>query len=102
MNFGEVDQSTSAERKLTVTYAGRSDWKITDVRCANEHFEVELSETARSGGRVSYEMLVRLTKNAPSGYFQDQLSIITDDTRSQSIPVLVQGSEVSPLTVSAA
>ncbi len=102
VNFGEVDQSATAEKKLTVTYAGRPDWKITDVRSANEHFEVELSETGRSGGRVSYDMVVRLTKDAPSGYFQDQLSIITDDSRSQSIPVLVQGSVVSPLTVSPA
>ena len=102
VNFGEVDQSTTAERKLTVTYAGRADWKITDVRSANEHFEVELSETSRGGGRVAYDMLVRLTKDAPSGYFQDQLSLITDDARSQSIPVLVQGSVVSPLTVSPA
>jgi hypothetical protein len=64
--------------------------------------EVEISETERSGGRVSYDMLVRLTKDAPSGYFQDQLSIITDDARLKSIPVLVQGSVVSPLIVSPA
>lgn len=102
VNFGEVDQFTAAEKKLTVTYAGRTDWKITDVRSANEHFEVTLSETGRSGGRVSYDMAVRLTEGAPSGYFQDQLSIITDDARLQAIPVLVQGAVVSPLTVSPA
>jgi len=102
VNFGEVDQFTVAEQKLTVTYAGRSDWKIKDVRSANEHFEVDLSETARSGGRVSYEMRVRLTGSAPSGYFQDQLEIITDDAKLHSIPVRVRGSVVSPLTVSPA
>lgn len=102
VNFGEVDQFTVAERSLTINYAGRSDWKITDVRSANEHFEVDLSETARGDGRVSYEMRVYLTDSAPSGYFQDQLEIITDDARSPSIPVLVRGSVVSPLTVSPA
>jgi hypothetical protein len=102
VNFGEVDQFTVAEKKLTITYAGRSDWKITDVRSANEHFEVDLSETARGGGRVSYEMRVHLNDRAPSGYFQGQLDIITDDARSPLIPVLVQGSVVSPLTVSPA
>ena len=35
-------------------------------------------------------------------HFQDQLDIITDDERLKSIPVLVQGSVVSPLTVSPA
>ncbi|MCA9145414.1 MAG: DUF1573 domain-containing protein [Planctomycetaceae bacterium] len=102
VNFGEVEQYNAAEKKLTVTYAGRSDWKITDVRSANEHFEVELAEKERSGGRVAYDMIVRLTNGAPSGYFQDQLNIITDDSGSKSIPVLVQGSVVSPLTVSPA
>lgn len=102
VNFGEVEQYNASEKKLTVTYAGRSDWKITDVRSANEHFEVELAEKERSGGRVAYEMIVRLTSGAPSGYFQDQLNIITDDSGSKSIPVLVQGSVVSPLTVSPA
>lgn len=102
VNFGEVDQFSPAEKKLSVTYAGRSDWKITDVRSASEHFEVELSETQRSGGRVAYNMLVRLTDSAPSGYFQDQLSIITDDAQAKTIPVLVQGSVISPLTVSPA
>lgn len=102
VNFGEVEQYAAAEKKLNVTYAGRSDWKIADVRSANEHFEVELSETQRGNGRVSYEMTVRLTGSAPSGYFQDQLSLITDDTNSKSIPLLVQGSVVSPLTISPA
>ncbi|MDA1050554.1 MAG: DUF1573 domain-containing protein [Planctomycetota bacterium] len=102
VNFGEVDQFTAVERKLTVTYAGRADWKITDVRSGSDRFDVTLSETARSGGHVSYDMLVRLTEGAPTGYFQDQLDIVTDDARLQSIPVLVQGSVVSPLTVSPA
>ena len=102
VNFGEVDQFTAAEKKLTVSYAGRSDWEITDVRSANEYFAVDLSETARDDGRVSYEMRVHLTAGVPSGYFQDQLEIITDDEKLRSIPVLVQGSVVSPLTVSPA
>ncbi len=102
VNFGEVDQFTAAERKLTVSYAGRSDWKITDVRSNNEYFAVDLSESSRGGGRVSYEMRVHLTADAPSGYFQDRLDIITDDEGSPAIPVRVQGSVVSPLTVSPA
>ncbi len=102
VNFGEVDQFSPAEQTLSVTYAGRSDWKITDVRSASEHFEVELTEKQRSAGRVTYDMLVRLTAKAPSGYFQDQLSIVTDDARLKTIPVLVQGSVISPLTVSPA
>lgn len=101
VNFGEVDQFSVGQRKLTVNYAGRSDWKITDVRSGNEYLEVDLSETSRGGGRVSYEMHVYLSEGAPSGYFQDRLDIVTDEEGSV-IPVRVQGSVVSPLSVSPA
>jgi hypothetical protein len=102
VNFGEVDQFASAERTLKLTYAGRNEWKIIDVRSASKHFEVELTERQRASGRVTYEMMVRLTADAPSGYFQDQLTIVTDDERLKKIPVMVHGSVVSPLTVNPA
>ena len=56
---------------MNVSYAGREDWEITDVRSANEHFEVELQETLRSGGRVNYDMIVRLKADAPPGFGHD-------------------------------
>jgi hypothetical protein len=46
-------------------------------------------------------MLVRLTKDAPPGHFQDQLTIVTDD-QMRTIPLAVQGHVISPLTVSPA
>jgi hypothetical protein len=102
VNFGEVDQAQQAETTLQITYAGRADWKIVDVRSANQHLEVDLTETSRTGGRVTYDMLVRLKDDAPPGHFHDELSIITDDARLKSIPVLVHGNVMSPLTVSPA
>lgn len=99
IDFGEVDQFSSAKRSLNLTYAGRSDWKIVDVRSANKHFEVELNETRRTGGSVGYEMQVVLKDDAPAGHFQDQLAVVTDDERLKTIPLLVQGNVVSPLTV---
>jgi hypothetical protein len=102
INFGEVDQSDPSEQLVRVNYAGRPNWRIVDVRSANPHFEVELTETRRSSGRVGYNMLVRLTSDAPAGDVFDQLSIITDDSRRKSIPLAVHGRVVSPLTVSPA
>lgn len=100
VNFGEVDQGQRAERTVEVTYAGRSDWRIVDVRSAGQFFEVELKETERRSGRVSYNMLVRLKENAPPGYFHNQLTLVTDDDRLKSIPIMVQGTVVAPVTVS--
>ncbi len=100
--FGELEQGTEAERTVTVSYAGRSDWKIVDVRSVNEHIEVELLDENRSSRRVTVRMLVRLKKDAPVGYFHDPLLIVTNDASMSSLELPVEGHVASPLTVSPA
>lgn len=102
VDFGSVDQGTPTQRKVSVTYAGRSNWQIVDVRCANSNFEVELSEAQRSNGRVTYDMIVHLKPEAPEGALQDQLVIVTNDPKSSTVPLAVEGRVVSPLTLSPA
>ncbi len=65
VDFGTVDQGTAAEQNLQVTYAGRDDWRILDAKTADPWYEVEMTETARGNGRVAYDLLVRMTKEAP-------------------------------------
>jgi hypothetical protein len=65
-------------------------------------FEVELHETRRAAGRVEYDMLVRVKPDAPAGYINDQLTVVTDDPQSRTIPLAVAGSVLSPVTVSPA
>ncbi|RIK70457.1 MAG: hypothetical protein DCC67_20725, partial [Planctomycetota bacterium] len=94
VEFGEVNEGQPAEQKLIVNYAGRPDWEIVDVTNDNDNFEVELSERERSGGRVSYELIIRLKPNVPAGYVKDQLTVVTNDTRAynQRIPLFISGS----------
>ena len=47
-------------------------------------------------------MLVRLKADAPAGYLQDQLTIVTNDSYNGSLELPVEGRVVSPLTVSPA
>jgi hypothetical protein len=100
--FNDVDQGAAAERVVNVSYAGRSTWEIVDVRSANPHFEVELLDENRAGGRVSYKMLVRLKGDAAEGYFQDQLVIVTNDLSMSRLELPVEGRVASALTVSPA
>ena len=100
--FGEIELGQRAERTVSVSYRGRSDWKIVDVRSANECFEVELLDGNRSFGQVSYQMVVRLKGDTPSGYLHDQLTIVTNDSQNSSLELPVEGRVVSPLTVSPA
>lgn len=102
VEFGSVDSGQGASQKVNVSYAGREDWEITDVRSANEHFEVELQETLRNGGRVNYDMTVRLKADAPPGYIHDQLLIVTNDTGASNVSLPIEGQVVSAITVSPA
>lgn len=103
VEFGKIDQGSQNEKKVSVTYAGRSDWKITDVVAPSDsssQFEVELTETARQVGRVAYDLLVRLKPTAPAGYLNEQLVIVTNDGNNLRIPLDVQGQIVPELAVS--
>jgi hypothetical protein len=83
-----------------VRYAGRSDWKITEVKTANPNLEAKIAETSRQGGQVSYRLSVRLKPGAPAGYLQDQVLLVSDDRR--VMPVNVEGRLVAELSVNPA
>jgi hypothetical protein len=100
VHFGELQQGEGAEVPIRVNYAGRGNWRIVDVRSSNPHFEVELSDPQRRGQNVSFDMLVRLLPDAPIGYLNDQLTIISNDASRQGISLAVEGRVRSPLTVS--
>lgn len=100
VKFNNVDQGNKSEQQVRVRYAGRSDWKITDVRGASDDLEVELTETGRQGGRVTYDLLVRLKDGAPAGYFNEQLVLVTNDGSNPRIPIHVEGRVVPEISAS--
>jgi hypothetical protein len=99
VGFGDVEQGAPAEQEIQVTYRGRANWQIADVRSANPHLEVELSEPGRQPGLVSYKMLVRLKPRAPAGTLTDQLTIVTNDQRLPTVALSVEGRVMPPLSV---
>jgi hypothetical protein len=101
VQYGNVDEGVSAEQSLTVNYAGHDRWEIVDVTNDNDHFEVELKEMSRGFGKVSYNLLVRLKGNVPTGFVNDQLTVVTNDPRAenQRIPLFVTGRIVPEISV---
>ncbi len=100
IQFDNVDQGLPASQQVQVTYAGRADWKIVDVRGESSDLEVELSEKQRYSGRVAYDLLVRLKDTVPPGYFNEQLVLVTNDQQNPRIPLQVAGRVVSQISVS--
>jgi hypothetical protein len=99
--FGEIEQTDSVERTVKVQHIGRSSWRIEDVRSDSHHLEVELGDPVVVGGRVSYDLKIRILPGAPAGFIADQLVLVTNDSSGRSIPLTVEGKikpaiEVSP------
>ena len=100
VDFGDIDAGVSAQRQVAVTYAGRDTWSITGIEMPNSFLRSELMETRRGGGRVDYQMKVRLSEDAPQGYLSEQFFLITNDSRMEKIPVTVSGRVLPSVTVS--
>ncbi len=100
VQVGDLEQGTVTKRKVAVSYAGRSDWKIVDVRGTNDHLSVSLAETGRNAGQVSYDLTVHVDGAMPTGYVNDYLMLVTNDAQATQIPLLVEGRVLPAITVS--
>jgi hypothetical protein len=100
--FGVVNQGTAAEQVLAVNYAGRDDWQILRVECADPHIEAAPVETSRRPGLVDYKVVVKLKADAPPGYIQDRLVLVTNDydPKAAHVPVAVEGMVAAALSAS--
>ncbi len=101
VRLGTVDEGTTKEQLVRVNYLGGQSWRINDVTNDNDYFEVELREAGRGGGRVAYDLLVRLKDTVPAGYLKDQITLVTNDRfgQKQRVPLSVEGRIIPEISV---
>ncbi|HYW79361.1 MAG TPA: DUF1573 domain-containing protein [Thermoguttaceae bacterium] len=102
VQLGSIDEGDAADQRVTVSHTGSSNWKIIAAKSANPHISVGVADQRRSGGRVSYDLVVHLDENAPAGYVSDQLMLTTNNGGTTQIPLLIEGRVVPSVTVSPA
>ena len=100
IQLGTIDQGKPAKKRISVSYAGRSNWRILEVRSNNPNLSGTVFERSRRGGQVAYELAVNLDENAPVGYLKDHLTLVTNDRERPEVPVMVEGRILSGITVS--
>lgn len=100
VNLGSVEQGTAQSGRATVEYVGQRDWKIVTAKSDSPYIEVTATEAKREANRVVYDLLIRLSDQAPPGYVNQQLKLVTNDSEGKEFPIVVQGRVLSPLTVS--
>jgi hypothetical protein len=101
VQFGSVRHGETRERDLTISYAGRDDWRIERVLCDNTHVDITLNELGRNLGQVTYALKVQLRPDAPVGYINDLLTLVTNDDnpRAARVPIEIEGVVTSAVTV---
>jgi Protein of unknown function (DUF1573) len=100
IDFGNVDLGTATERRVKISYAGREDWSVLEARATDPNLRLQLVDMGRARGSATYELVARLSKDAPAGYLKQQITLITNDAKNPEIPVDVEGRVVSEITVS--
>ena len=98
--FGVIAQGSNVERKVSIGYAGRDDWRLTGVQSPSPHLSARVVEVGRDSGKAFYELITRLEKTAPPGYIRDRLILVTNDPQPTHIPILVEGQVAAPVSVS--
>lgn len=102
VNFGAVEHGKEATRTIKLQYAGRSEWQVKEIKSRSESVVAKAVETARSNGRVDYDIVVTLAPNTPPGAIREQLTLITDDQTSPQVPLLVEANVEADITVTPA
>jgi hypothetical protein len=99
IQFGEVPKGEERSTSVNITYAGDSNWEIRDVQSANQNLSVRLNRLPTSPGRVSYEMQVMLKSTAEPGTFNNEIVIVTNDSRFNLVTVPVRGTVMPPVVM---
>src|SRR5262249_29456340 len=91
-DFGIWRRSAKAPTSaLTLTYAGgRPDWDIVQMKTQTDRVKAEAREVSRSAdGQIHWQITATLQPGIPNGYFKDQVTLITNDSPAQTIPISV-------------
>lgn len=97
--FGELASGTEAERQVKVSFAGRPQLRIEDVRSQCADLKVRLGEPQIKGGRVEYLMNVGLKPSASVGELSERLTLVTSDAGLKTVSLSVTGRIRPPVEV---
>ncbi len=100
--FGEIESATKREIPVRISYAGRGDWQIVDVRGKNDYLSVRMDPPQRRGNLVTYVLNVALSEMAPVGELHDELVVVTNDAVDNEFTLPLLGRVVPPITVAPA
>jgi hypothetical protein len=103
IDFGAVRLSEKLpSAALTLTYAGgRPNWDITDMKTQTAKVKAVARELSRTvDGQIQWLITATLQPGVTTGYFKDEITLVTNDSERQTIPISVVANLQSALSVS--
>jgi hypothetical protein len=100
VSFGAVTLGQTATQTIDVEYAGVLNWQVSEVIAKDAPVDVTIKELYRRPGQVGYQLQVTLRPDAPVGNLKHDLFLKTNDPASPLVPVLVEATVQSAVTVS--
>jgi hypothetical protein len=100
VSFGAVTLGQAATQTIDVEYAGVLNWQVSEVIAKDAPVDVTIKELYRRPGQVGYQLQVTLRPDAPVGNLKHDLFLKTNDPASPLVPVLVEATVQSAVTVS--
>jgi hypothetical protein len=102
VSFGTVTRGQAVSQVIDVEYAGVLDWQVTEASAKDLPVEVALEELYRRPGQVGYRVKVTLKADAAVGAIKGDLFLKTNDPASPLLPLLVEATVQSSVTVAPA
>jgi len=102
VRFGDVELGEKKVIDLKISYAGRPDWRITDIRGNSHQIEVRLDPTQKSGTRMTYILHITLKETAPVGDLMDELIVVTNDSKNDQFTLPVNARVIPPVSITPA
>ncbi len=100
-DFGVVQRSSNPTVSMNLSYAGGiPNWGVSKMQTQTAHVSARLQEQSRSDGQVHYLLTAVLKPTVPTGYFKDEITLVTNDPSSPTIPISVSANVQTAVTVS--
>lgn len=97
--FGVINEGASPTANVDIEYAGNLDFKITGVAEQPPGLDIKITENYRRVGGVGYHISATIAADLPAGDFKQTIQLRTNDSSNPILPVLVDATVKSALTV---
>ena len=105
IDFGTVAKGQTGKVVMTIERVHAPNWKFVRMSASDalmKSIDARLDEIERTESRTAYQLTVTLKPTASSGPLRDEIRILTNDSSSPSVPVLVTARIQGTLTASPA